>query len=181
MLCDRSTEAREVVYATLNGLAELSAHPALRRTTAETYRTAATPEQSAATGNVDGPQAQWQTDWQRTLTIDAPLLFRYSALTLNAHWIRYDRRYAQHTEGCPGLVVHAPLTATLLMDLFLRHRPGARATSFAFRARRSLFDGVAITLCGRAMATGADVLALDHLGRAAMLAQVLPSDRFLSG
>ena len=45
------------------------------------------------------------------------LLFRYSALTMNSHRIHYDQPYVTGTEGYPGLVVHGPLTATLLLDL----------------------------------------------------------------
>jgi len=37
------------------------------------------------------------------------LLFRFSALTYNAHRIHYDRDFARDTEGYPGLVVHGPL------------------------------------------------------------------------
>ena len=61
--------------------------------------------------------------WERTIQADDVLLFRYSALTFNAHRIHYDRRYATEVEGYPGLVVHGPLIATLLMDLLRRHQP----------------------------------------------------------
>ena len=55
--------------------------------------------------------------WSRIVTPDPKLLFRFSALTFNAHRIHYDRPYAIHEEGYPGLVVHGPLTAVLLMEL----------------------------------------------------------------
>ena len=58
---------------------------------------------------------------------DDVLLFRYSALTFNAHRIHYDRRYATEVEGYPGLVVHGPLIATLLMDLLRRNQPTAKS------------------------------------------------------
>src|SRR5262245_7965701 len=51
--------------------------------------------------------------WRRTVTPEPVLLFRFSALTFNAHRIHYDRRWAMDTEGYPGLVVHGPLTSTL--------------------------------------------------------------------
>ena len=51
------------------------------------------------------------------LTPDSVLLFRYSALTFNAHRIHYDQAYATETEGYPGIVVHGPLQATLLLNL----------------------------------------------------------------
>lgn len=86
--------------------------------------------------------------WQRTVVPDDVLLFRYSALTFNGHRIHYDRRYVTTVEGYPGLVVHGPLIATLLLDLLRRERPGARVTAFRFRAVRPLFDTAPFTLCG---------------------------------
>lgn len=86
--------------------------------------------------------------WSRTVAPDTRLLFRFSALTLNAHRIHYDRDYARDVEGYPGLVVHGPLTAMLLLDLVRRHtdRPVA---AFAFRGQAPLFDGAPVRLVGR--------------------------------
>ena len=72
---------------------------------------------------------------------DAVLLFRYSALTFNGHRIHYDRDYVTEVEGYPGLVVHGPLLATLLVDLIRRSAPAARVDAFSFRAVSPLFDG----------------------------------------
>lgn len=82
----------------------------------------------------------------RTLIADPVQLFRFSALTYNAHRIHYDREYATAEEGYPGLVVHGPYLATLLMDHFLRGQPGAAVKSFSFRAMRPAFDGSPLTL-----------------------------------
>ena len=60
--------------------------------------------------------------WQREIVPDDVLLFRYSALTFNGHRIHYDRRYVTEVEGYPGLIVHGPLIATLLLDLLRRQR-----------------------------------------------------------
>ena len=79
--------------------------------------------------------------WQRELVPDDVLLFRYSALTFNGHRIHYDRRYVTEVEGYPGLVVHGPLIATLLMDLLRRHAPGEEVSGFRFKAVRPTFDG----------------------------------------
>jgi 3-methylfumaryl-CoA hydratase len=78
--------------------------------------------------------------WQREVVPDDVLLFRYSALTFNGHRIHYDRRYVTQTEGYPGLVVHGPLIATLLLDLLLRQMPAADVASFRFKAVRPTFD-----------------------------------------
>jgi 3-methylfumaryl-CoA hydratase len=71
---------------------------------------------------------------------DPVLLFRFSALTFNAHRIHYDRDYARDVESYPGLVVHGPLIATLLMDHFLRAHPGREISRFSFRAQSPLLD-----------------------------------------
>jgi 3-methylfumaryl-CoA hydratase len=78
--------------------------------------------------------------WQREIVPDDVLLFRYSALTFNGHRIHYDRRYVTEVEGYPGLVVHGPLIATLLLDLLRRQQPGADVAAFKFRAVRPTFD-----------------------------------------
>lgn len=86
--------------------------------------------------------------WSREVKPDPVLLFRYSALTHNGHRIHYDHPYAAAVEGYPGLVVHGPLVATLLLDLLRRQRPGADIAAYAFRARRPLLDIHPFTLCG---------------------------------
>jgi 3-methylfumaryl-CoA hydratase len=77
--------------------------------------------------------------WQRDIHPTDPFLFRYSALTFNSHRIHYDRRYVTETEGYPGLIVHGPLIATLLIDL-LRRNTARPLRSFRFRAVSPLFD-----------------------------------------
>jgi 3-methylfumaryl-CoA hydratase len=78
--------------------------------------------------------------WRRTVNPDETLLFRYSALTFNGHRIHYDRRYAEETEGYPGLVVHGPLIATLLLRLLAERQPESTVTRFEFKAVRPTFD-----------------------------------------
>jgi 3-methylfumaryl-CoA hydratase len=85
----------------------------------------------------------------RTVAPDATLLFRYSALTFNAHRIHYDRDYATGVEGYPGLVVHGPLIATLLADLLRRQRPRDRLTHFSFSAVRPLIDTRPFDVCAQ--------------------------------
>jgi 3-methylfumaryl-CoA hydratase len=86
--------------------------------------------------------------WEREITPDPVLLFRYSALTFNGHRIHYDRRYVTDVEGYPGLVVHGPLIATLLLDLLRREMPGANVSRFQFKAVRPLFDLHSFSVCG---------------------------------
>jgi len=87
--------------------------------------------------------------WRRNIEPNDVLLFRYSALTFNGHRIHYDRRYVTEVEGYPGLVVHGPLIATLLLDLLRRHHPDARVTQFTFRAVKPTFDTAPFQVCGR--------------------------------
>ena len=84
----------------------------------------------------------------RTIVPSAPLLFRYSALTFNAHRIHYDAPYAREVEGYPGLVVHGPLQATLLVQ-FAADLAGRRPTRFAFRSNAPVFDTGIIELHAR--------------------------------
>ncbi len=88
-------------------------------------------------------------DFAREIVPDPVLLFRYSALTFNGHRIHYDRTYVTEVEGYPGLIVHGPLIATLLLDLLRRNLPQARVQAFSFRAVRPLFDIHRFTVCGR--------------------------------
>jgi 3-methylfumaryl-CoA hydratase len=80
------------------------------------------------------------SDFSRDIAPDPVLLFRYSALTFNGHRIHYDRDYVTQVEGYPGLIVHGPLIATLLVDLARRNAPRAAIRRFEFRAVRPLFD-----------------------------------------
>lgn len=86
--------------------------------------------------------------WSRTIVPDPVLLFRYSAATSNGHRIHYDHPYVTKVEGYPGLIVHGPLIATLLIDLLRRSKPGVEVKRYAFRAMRPLFDTAPFALCG---------------------------------
>lgn len=119
-----------------------------------------------------GRPAPRDEQMRREMRVDATLLFRYSALTFNAHRIHYDRDFAVAVEGYPGLVVHGPLVATLLLDLLWRERPAAVVKGFEFRATGPLFDGLPFSLCARDAGAGRIALwACDHEGHLAMQAE----------
>ncbi len=109
-------------------------------------------------GNDELLRARAGYPYHITLTPSETLLFRFSALTFNTHRIHYDLPYARDVEGYRGLVVHGPLTATLLLNwatgLFgpLRH--------FAFRAVAPAFAGETLTLVAREEADGITLAAL---------------------
>ncbi|WP_284617173.1 FAS1-like dehydratase domain-containing protein [Aquabacterium humicola] len=96
-----------------------------------------------------GTPAPTDAAWTRHIVPDDVLLFRYSALTFNGHRIHYDRKYVTEVEGYPGLIVHGPLIATLLLDLLRRELPARRVTGFQFRAMKPLFDIAPFEVCGR--------------------------------
>ncbi len=87
-------------------------------------------------------------NWSRQIIPDSTLLFRYSAVTFNAHKIHFDHDYV-NKEGYPGLLVHAPLTATLLVDLYQDENPNVKIKAFEYTARSPLYDGDAIMLYGK--------------------------------
>jgi 3-methylfumaryl-CoA hydratase len=124
------------------------------------YREARQPD------DVDPPPRAAATDavWRRDIVPDDVLLFRYSALTFNGHRIHYDRRYVTEVEGYPGLIVHGPLIATLLMDLLRRNAPGAQVASFHFKAVRPTFDLHPFRLNGGREGGQVKLWAQDHQG-----------------
>jgi 3-methylfumaryl-CoA hydratase len=128
-------------------------------------------EAAKSTDVAPPPQAApAKSAWEKKWVPDDVLLFRYSALTFNGHRIHYDRRYVTQVEGYPGLIVHGPLIATLLVDLLRWQRPDARVAKFEFRAVRPVFDIHHFFVCGAPQADGKTVRlwAKDHEGWLAM-------------
>lgn len=107
--------------------------------------------------------------WCRTIEADSRLLFRFSALTFNAHRIHYDRPYASEEEGYPGLVVHGPLVAVLLADLVRRNTPQL-IEAFSFRGKAPLFDLTPCRLKGRLEENKVELEAYGPEGRVTMAA-----------
>ncbi|MBL8306883.1 MAG: MaoC family dehydratase N-terminal domain-containing protein [Rubrivivax sp.] len=137
-----------------------AAAPALTEFHDIVYREAKQP------GDVEPPPVPAPTGapWQRGLVPDDVLLFRYSALTFNGHRIHYDRKYVTEVEGYPGLIVHGPLIATLLMDLLRREAPDADVAAFRFKAVRPTFDGRPMQVNGRREGHEVKLWAQDHDG-----------------
>ena len=113
-----------------------------------------TPPASEAGADAGPPAAvSGEPEWSEAYTADEITLFRFSALTFNAHRIHYDHRYATDVEGYPGLVVHGPLLALLLLDAGIRHAGDGSADVvprlFRYRALRPLFCNEAFQLAGR--------------------------------
>ncbi|MBU6357027.1 MaoC family dehydratase N-terminal domain-containing protein [Acidiphilium sp.] len=99
-----------------------------------------------------GPPPE-DAEWHRDMQAGPVTLFRYSALTFNGHRIHYDRSYAREAESYPGLIVHGPLQATLLLD-FAAEIGGAAPRHFTFRGLSPLFDFMPFRLVARRTGTG---------------------------
>ncbi len=115
------------------------------------YREAGPP---VLVGTKPAPQAEWG----ETITPDTRRLFRYSAVTYNTHRIHYDADYARDVEGYPGLVVHGPLIATLMLEACQRAHPGRAVRRFSYRALRPLFAPAPFQVGG--IDTGVDTATL---------------------
>jgi 3-methylfumaryl-CoA hydratase len=100
----------------------------------------------------------------RAVVFESVRLFRFSALTFNAHRIHYDLDYARTTEGYASLVVQGPYLAILLMDFFLGAYPAATVTRASFRARHPTFAPSTGQLCMTKTDTGADLWARSEAG-----------------
>ena len=118
-------------------------------------------------GRSDHIQAATDRDWP--VDVNPVLLFRFSALTYNAHRIHYDREYAR-AEGYPGLVVHGPLQALFMAELARREADLPVPCEYSYRLVAPLFDGQGL-IVSAAPDTGPDagavrVAARDRAGRA---------------
>jgi len=94
------------------------------------------------------PVAAPAPDWREDVVVDEVRLFRFSALTFNAHRIHFDLPYATGVEKYPGLVVHGPLQAMLLMEAARARRGGAMPGGYRFRGVRPAFHFDSLSLQG---------------------------------
>ena len=128
------------------------------------FRPAAT---TLAASALPGPPFAADLDW----ALDTPptLLFRYSALTFNSHRIHYDAPYAMDVEAYPGLVVHGPLQATLLLNL-AAVLLGRTPQRMDFRATAPLIGGRGLIASGRRDGDGVTLQLADGDGVVTMAA-----------
>ena len=131
------------------------------------YRPAASAPMPAPPAPLAPPDLRaW--DWHKILEPDARLLFRYSALSFNTHRIHYDLDYAREVEGYPALVVHGPLTATLLVELASAHLGEQALGQFQFKGLAPAFAPDSLYLVGKRTETGLALAALGADGRMVM-------------
>jgi 3-methylfumaryl-CoA hydratase len=151
-----------------------AAGPVIRERQDIVYREAAgeaapAPQQKPAVESAQagpGPDLVWRVD------ASPVLLFRYSAITFNSHRIHYDHAYAFEVEGYPGLVVHGPLQASLLLNLAATFG-GKVPRRFAYRGVAPMFLGAPFELkCRKKSETELECWSEDALGRTSMKATV---------
>ncbi|KAF8654170.1 hypothetical protein AX16_003699 [Volvariella volvacea WC 439] len=88
-------------------------------------------------------------DFSFVYTPSQTTLFRFSAVTFNAHHIHLDKDYAQRAEGYPERLVHGPLTALMLLETAIYHHPNVSLSSFEYRAQNPLVVGRELTMYGK--------------------------------
>ncbi len=109
-------------------------------------------------------------NWSRQMIAGPVQLFRYSALTFNSHRIHYDVDFCRNEEGYDGLIIHGPLTATMLMEVARELEPARALQRFSFRAVSPLTHVHPFSLHVRHTDTGLDLWACNHRGELAMTA-----------
>jgi 3-methylfumaryl-CoA hydratase len=161
-------------YLTTAGLAVRERQDLIYRAPATPVVEAARPPTQTVAIKVPGPEqpAGCAGVSSRVVKPDPLLLFRFSALTFNAHRIHYDRDYCRLVEGYPGLVVQGPLVAMLMLDQALMHPGTAAVRCFEYRSHGPLFDGEELQIESTLAETSATVACRGTDGREAATAVV---------
>ncbi|GHE89142.1 hypothetical protein GCM10017786_21520 [Amycolatopsis deserti] len=124
------------------------------------YRTATSAAPPAAAGTPAAPARPGE----REIAVTPTLLFRFSALTYNAHRIHYDRDYARDVEGYPGLLTHGPLQALAMAEAARATRHNGQG-AFSYRLVSPLFDHQGLVVAAVEDADGVTTTARDLHGR----------------
>lgn len=167
-VAEKTGRAGEMTFVTVRHEIDGGAGPAIVEEQDIVYRFDPAPGQPRPTPRQAPIDEEHSRDW----SCGPVELFRYSALTFNGHRIHYDLRHATGTEGYPGLVVHGPLLATLVLELAGGVWGEATIRRFSFRALAPIFAGERFTACAREIDGGATLWIRGPDGRLAMEASV---------
>ena len=170
---EKSGKSGRLVFVTVRHEIAADGTPALTETQNIVYREEGAPVPAPEV--LEAPSPPPDGAWVREVRPDPVLLFRFSALTFNGHRIHYDRTYAMGEEHYPGLVVHGPLIAMLLMDL-VRRNVTRRVSRFRFRAVQPIFDTGPFRVVGVADGERATLVAERSDGIEAMRAEATLAD-----
>ncbi|MBU2531773.1 MAG: MaoC family dehydratase N-terminal domain-containing protein [Alphaproteobacteria bacterium] len=162
----KSGRSGDLVFVTVEHVIEADGRPAILELQDLVYR-AAVP---ATAGVLPAPPAPRRAEFSEAVEATTTLLFRYSALTFNGHRIHYDVEYARQVEGYPGLVVHGPLQATLMLHLAARISGGKTPRRFSYRGVSPLFHGAAFSVNAAKAEDGPDLWCADSTGAPTMTA-----------
>lgn len=134
------------------------------------------PEPVQPDGATSVPQEALSADTHRSVGVDPTLLFRFSALTYNAHRIHYDREYARQVEGYPGLVVHGPLQAVLMAGLAEEQWRGSSPSRFTYRLVAPLFEHEGLFVSATTSGGSVTTTVMDGTGRVTAKGSLEPVD-----
>ena len=149
-VAEKTGKTGRMVFVTVGHLLSTPRGPAVRETQDIVY--IAMPERYSPPPPVPLPD---RIDWEEPVETSSVRLFRFSALTFNAHRIHIDLPYAQEVEKYPALVVHGPLQAMLTMEAARRRNPGRQPATFRHRGVRPLLLSDSVRLVGEPEAEGA--------------------------
>lgn len=167
---EKSGKSGELVFVAVDHETRVGDLVAIRERQNIVYREPATTTATTSPASTAPPDLQdW--DWQQMVMPCEKLLFRFSALTFNGHRIHYDRPYAMQEEGYPGLVVHGPLMATLLLNLAASELGANKLSRFSFRGQSPAFANAAIYLVGKQEGKNITLAVLGKDGKEIMAAQ----------
>lgn len=172
-IAEKTGRSGALVFLTVDHLIEGTDGGRMRESQRIAYREAAPSSASDAASSSSVAQKPvadigFEPQWRRTITPDPVLLFQYSAVTYNTHRIHYDHPYATGIEGYPGLIVHGPLTATLLMDLLAVNLPARQVAEFKVTAMRPLYAVAPFEIVGGANGNAFQLAAIDPANEIAM-------------
>ncbi len=139
---EKTGGAGSMVFVTVQHELEGESGPAISEEQNIVY--IAIPEEFRPPKPIPAPEAP---DFDILVPIDVVRLFRFSAATFNAHRIHYDLAYTTEVEKYPGLVIHGPLQAMLLMEAAIRHR-GSPPKEYSFRGVHPMFHTHDLRLVG---------------------------------
>jgi 3-methylfumaryl-CoA hydratase len=154
----------DLVFVTVvHELSMMSGEPLLREEHDIVYKEASPPP-----AEDDRPAPFPEGTCVRPFVPTSTMLFRYSALTFNGHRIHYDQDYCRAVEGYDNLVVHGPLTATMLAALAIE-ASGRALGEFRYRGLRPALLGDSLNLSASVEGDRAALAA--RLGNGAMCMQ----------
>ena len=173
-ISEKSGSSGSLVFVEIDHTTRAQGEPAVEERQTLVYREAADPAAplvpaEAGEGRFD--PSGW--DAHRVLTPDPRLLFRYSALTFNSHRIHYDLPFARDVERYRGLVVHGPLTASLLLQLAGAQFADNRLAQFSFRGLSPAIAGEPLHLVMRGAGDALEMAAFAGNGRQVVKAEAV--------